>query len=375
MLNILTFTRAYGIIEIGNDTGNDTSIDTEFPGSIEEFMQTRKHSVTINDVARAAGVSVSTVSRVLNGKDDVARDTEAHIQEVIRDLEYTSSLAARSMRSERTNMIGLIMPDIAGAYAREIMLGVNRAIAESDYDLLLFTTGDVRKYGTATHEQQYVSMLGNSIADGVIIVAPVTEALITDTPVVSIDPVMGHPGYPAIHATNYQGAVDAMNYLIGLGHRRIGFIAGRPELESAVRRLKGYRDALRQANIEIDESLIVTGDFTTGTAERCARQLLDYKEPPTAIFAANDQSAFGVYHVAQERGLRIPEDLSLIGFDNLPEAAYINLTTIDQFLSEMGYQATKTLFQLIEGKTLEKQIQQMATLLVVRNSCREIKAE
>jgi LacI family transcriptional regulator len=338
-------------------------------------MQTRKHSVTINDVARAAGVSVSTVSRVLNGKDDVARDTEAHIQEVIRDLEYTSSLAARSMRSERTNMIGLIMPDIAGAYAREIMLGVNRAIAESDYDLLLFTTGDVRKYGTATHEQQYVSMLGNSIADGVIIVAPVTEALITDTPVVSIDPVMGHPGYPAIHATNYQGAVDAMNYLIGLGHRRIGFIAGRPELESAVRRLKGYRDALRQANIEIDESLIVTGDFTTGTAERCARQLLDYKEPPTAIFAANDQSAFGVYHVAQERGLRIPEDLSLIGFDNLPEAAYINLTTIDQFLSEMGYQATKTLFQLIEGKTLEKQIQQMATLLVVRNSCREIKAE
>jgi LacI family transcriptional regulator len=375
MLNILTFTRAYGIIKIGNDTGNDTSIDTEFPGSIEEFMQTRKHSVTINDVARAAGVSVSTVSRVLNGKDDVARDTEAHIQEVIRDLEYTSSLAARSMRSERTNMIGLIMPDIAGAYAREIMLGVNRAIAESDYDLLLFTTGDVRKYGTATHEQQYVSMLGNSIADGVIIVAPVTEALITDTPVVSIDPVMGHPGYPAIHATNYQGAVDAMNYLIGLGHRRIGFIAGRPELESAVRRLKGYRDALRQANIEIDESLIVTGDFTTGTAERCARQLLDYKEPPTAIFAANDQSAFGVYHVAQERGLRIPEDLSLIGFDNLPEAAYINLTTIDQFLSEMGYQATKTLFQLIEGKTLEKQIQQMATLLVVRNSCREIKAE
>ncbi|HTX80184.1 MAG TPA: LacI family DNA-binding transcriptional regulator [Longilinea sp.] len=337
-------------------------------------MQQRKHSVTISDVAKAAGVSVSTVSRVLNGKDDVAKETELHIQEVIQKLEYTSSLAARSMRSEKTNMIGLIMPDIAGAYAREIMLGVNRAIAESDHDLLLFTTGDVRKHETASREQQYVSMLGNSITDGVIIVAPVTEVFSVETPIVSIDPVMGHPGYPAIHATNYQGALDAMNYLIGLGHRRIGFIAGRPELESAVRRLRGYQDALKQANIELDESLIVTGDFTTGTAEECARQLMDLQEPPTAIFAANDQSAIGVYHAALERGLRIPEDMSLIGFDNLPEAAYLNLTTIDQFLSEMGYQATKTLFQLIEGKPLEKQIQQMPTHLVVRNSCREIKA-
>lgn len=362
------------ILVCGNDTGNDNGITHIQAQDNPHPMQRRKQAVTIGEVARAAHVSVSTVSRVLNGKDDVAEGTELHVHEVIRKLGYAPNLAARSMRSERTHIIGLIMPDIAGAYAREIMLGVNRAIAESEYGLLLFTTGDVRKHGTATDEQQYASMLGNSVTDGILIVAPVTEEFSIETPIVSIDPVMAHPGYPTIHATNYEGALEAMSYLIGLGHRRISFIAGRPELESAVRRLKGYRDALAQAGIEIDESLILPGDFTTETAEVCARRLFDSDNPPTAIFAANDQSAIGVYHVAEERGLSIPKDISIVGFDNLPEAAYLNLTTVDQFLSEMGYQAAKTLFQLIDGKPLEKQIQKMPTRLVVRGSCREIKA-
>jgi LacI family transcriptional regulator len=335
-------------------------------------MPVKRHAVRIQDVAKAAGVSVSTVSRVLNGKVDVAQDTQNRIQEVIEQMGFTSNLAARSMRGQKTNLVGLIMPDIAFPYAIEIMKGVNRAIAESEYDLLVYTTGDVRKYGTALHEQQYVSLLNNSITDGVIIAAPATADFITNAPIVSVDPLAVNPNYPSVHATNYQGALDAMQYLIGLGHKRIGFIGGRAELESATRRLKGYRDALEQAGLPVDETLISAGDYTTETAVRCTRELLALTPPPTAIFASNDQSALGVYQAARELGLHIPADLSVIGFDNIPEAAYNDMTTIDQFIAEMGYIATKMLIDLINGVQLTEKIHKVQTQLVIRGSCRSL---
>ncbi len=334
-------------------------------------MQKRKRTVTIQDVAKTAGVSVSTVSRVLNGKVDVASETQDRIRSVIDHLGYTTNLAARSMRSFRKNLVGLLMPDIAYPFAIEVMKGVNRAIAESDFDLLVYTTGDVRKSGRASHEQKYVSLLTNSVTDGVIIVAPVTDEFTTDAPIVSIDPVVRNPNYAAVHATNYRGALDAMEYLLGLGHRRIGFISGRGELESANRRLNGYRDALTNAGIRVDEELIAPGDYTTETAVVCARQLLSFRERPTAIFASNDQAAMGVYQVAAEMGLSIPEDLSVVGFDNIMESKYMGLTTVDQFISEMGFVATKMLIQLINDEALESQTYQMQTRLVVRSSCQK----
>lgn len=352
----------------GNDTGNVS----DFPLICQpKTMRSKRHAITIQDVAKTAGVSVSTVSRVLNGKVDVAEETQLHIKEVIEQLGYTSSLAARSMRSQKSNLIGLIMPDIAYPFAFEVMKGVNRAIADSDYDLLVYTTGDVRKYGTASHEQHYVSLLNNSITDGVVIVAPVTVDFSTDAPIVAIDPLIINPSYHAIHATNFQGAVDAMEYLIGLGHTRIGYIGGRPELVSSNRRLEGYRSALLRAGLPIDESLILSGDYTTETGILCARQLLSLAQRPTAIFASNDQSAVGVYQVAKEMGLSIPADLSVVGFDNIPEAAYLDLTTVDQFIADMGFKAVKSLCQLIEGGSLEPHIQQMPTRLVVRGSCKQ----
>ncbi len=335
-------------------------------------MRSKKHVVTIQDVAKTAGVSVSTVSRVLNGKVDVAEDTQVRIKHVIDELGYTSSLAARSMRSLKSNLIGLIMPDIAFPFAFEVMKGVNRAIADSDYDLLVYTTGDVRKYGTALHEQHYVSLLNNSITDGVIIVAPVTIEFRTDAPIVAVDPLIVNPSYHAIHATNFQGAVDAMEYLIGLGHRRIGYIGGRSELVSSSRRLEGYLSALKAAEIEVDEGLVFSGDYTTDTAVLCAQKMLTMKERPSAIFASNDQSAIGVLQVAEEMGFSVPEDLSVIGFDNIPEASYLHLTTVDQFIADMGYQAAKTLFKVIEGTSTEPRIQQMPTRLVIRDSCKQI---
>ena len=335
-------------------------------------MRKNRRSVTIQDVAKTAGVSVSTVSRVLNDKVDVASETQDRIRSVIEDLGFTTNLAARSMRSVKTNLIGLIMPDIAYPFAIEVMKGVNRAVAKSEYDLLVYTTGDVRKYGTASHEQKYVSLLNNSITDGVIIVAPVTGEFSTDAPIVSIDPVMSNPNYPSVHATNCQGAVDAMEYLLGLGHKHIGFISGRAELESSNRRLKGYRDALERAGILIEEKMIASGDYTTETGAKCAKELFALDNPPTAIFASNDQTAMGVFRVAQEMGIRIPEDLSVIGFDNISESRYMGLTTVDQFISEMGFVATQMLIRLINGEELDNQIYKMHTQLVVRNSCQEL---
>ena len=338
------------------------------PKATNFAMATKKRAVTIQDVAKAADVSVSTVSRVLNEKVDVASDTRDRILSVIDQLGYTSSLAARSMRSRKKNLVGLIMPDIAYPFAVEIMRGVNQAIAESEFDLLVYTTGDVRKSGRAFHEQKYVYLLNNSITDGAIIVAPVTGEFSTDAPIVSIDP-LSNPSHPSVHATNYQGATDAMNYLLELGHKRIGFIRGRGELESSTRRFKGYRDALEKTGLPIEENLIASGDYTTETGVRCAQELLSLDNPPTAIFASNDQSAMGVYKVAQEMGLRIPEDLSVVGFDNIMESKYMKLTTVDQFIYEMGFVATQMLIKLINGEELDSQTYKMQTRLVIRESC------
>jgi len=335
-------------------------------------MQNRKRAVTIQNVAKTAGVSVSTVSRVLNGKVDVASDTQDHILAVIKKLGYTSNLAARSMRSHKKNLIGLVVPDIGFPYSIEVMKGVNRAIAESNFDLLLYTTGDIQKNGTDLHEQHYVALLNNSITDGVIIAASAATEFTTDAPIVAVDPHVSNPNYPSVQGTNYQGALDVMQYLIGLGHRRIGFISGRPDIGSAGRRLKGYRDALVNAGIELDEELVTPGDFTQKTAHKYTHQLLTLDNPPTAIFAANDQSAIGVFQAAEELGVPIPDKLSVVGFDNISEARYLGLTTVDQFLADMGYVAVQMLIKLINGEPLGLEIHKMQTKLVERTSCQEL---
>ncbi|HSM72326.1 MAG TPA: LacI family DNA-binding transcriptional regulator [Anaerolineales bacterium] len=334
-------------------------------------MQRKKRAVTIQDVAKTAGVSVSTVSRVINGKVDVSSETQKRILSVIDDLGYTTNLAARSMRSHRKNLIGLVVPDIL-PYSIEILKGVNRAIAESKFDLLIYTTGDAQKNGAVLHEQHYVSLLSNSVTDGVIIVASATPEFVTNAPIVAVDPHVINPRYPSVQGANYQGAADVMKYLFKLGHRRIGFISGGTEIASAERRLRGYKDALKEAGIPVDEDLIAQGDFTTKSGYACTLQLLNLKEPPTAIFAANDQFALGVYQAAEELGIRIPDDLSLVGFDNISEANYIGLTTVDQFLPDMGYVATKMLFTMVNNKPLDAHVHKMTTRLIERTSCRAL---
>lgn len=349
-------------------------------------MRKSSKTITIQDVAKAAGVSVSTVSRVLNGKTDVAVETIEKVESVIHELGYAASLAARGMRSHRTNVIGMIMPDIATPYCLSIMRGVNRAIAKLDKDLLIYTSGSGLKENIAQHERSYVSFLNGGITDGLIIVTPIATDFTSHAPVVIIDPNNESPDFPAISATNREGALTAMNYLTSLGHQRIGFITGRMELVSTNQRLQGYKDGLLAAGIPLDENLIVIGDYTTETAEECTYNLLSLSNRPTAIFAANDMSAKGVYQAACKAGLQIPKDLSVIGFDNLPESSLMvpALTTVDQFVEDIGTIATQMVAKLVKGEILPEyfpgsvaftrdcNLLRIPTRLVIRDSCSSI---
>jgi LacI family transcriptional regulator len=194
---------------------------------------------------------------------------------------------------------------------------------------------------------------------------------------VIIDPNNETPDYPAIIATNREGALAAMNYLTDLGHSRIGYITGRMELASSNQRLQGYKDGLAAAGIPLNEDLIEIGDYSTEMAVICTRKLLSLPDRPTAIFAANDMSAMGVYQATREFGLQIPGDLSVIGFDNLREAAHLKppLTTIDQSIEKMGAMATEMIVKLVEGESPsinlaeEGNLYKIPTQLVIRDSC------
>jgi LacI family transcriptional regulator len=334
----------------------------------------QKPSITIQDVAKAAGVSVSTVSRVLNDKDDVAEATYEKVQHTIEEMGYTSNLAAKSLRSHRTNTIGVVALDLNDPFAIQVLLGINRAIRELGYDLILYASGERKVSTYAAWEQRHVSQINGSVADGVIIITPAAVTFPTTFPLVAIDPHSGDTDYPAVIATNREGAQEVMEYLIGLGHRRIGFIAGREHLKSAQQRLRGYRESLQKANIALDADLIRRGDYRRKAGYRCATELLNLPNPPTAIFAANDESAIGTIEAAREAGLRIPDDLSIVGFDNMPGTTDITpaLTTVQQPMNEMGYAATEILIGLMEGKSFNNRVHIMPTKLIIRDSCRVI---
>jgi LacI family transcriptional regulator len=325
--------------------------------------------VTIGDVAAEAGVSVATVSKVINGRYGVAPATLAKVQAVIEQLGYESSLVARSLRSHRTNVIGILVADIE-PFSAELLKGAGAAIRARDYELIVYS-GSGHGKDHSGWERRYVSRLGGTLTDGMILVTPTLVDVSDATPIVAVDPHAGPSSLPSVHSDNLAGAITATEHLIGLGHRRIGFLAGRPDLESARQREQGYRDALAAAGIPLDPELIRVGDYDLAMSEQPARQLLTLADRPTAIFAANDLSAIQTMHVARSLGLSIPGDVSVIGFDNIPESALTAppLTTIDQSIQEMGRQAVELLIDLIEGNAERPGQVTLPTRLVVRQSC------
>ena len=336
-------------------------------------MNQPKANVTIRDVASAAGVSVTTVSRVLNARKDVSPETAAVVRRVIEEMGYASNMAARSLRSRTTGVVGLIVHDLGHPFTSLVIRGVNQVTAQ-EYDLLAYASSRRTTQALANWEQQLVAQLNGSVTDGIIVVTPNAATYRTSFPVVAVDPHQASTDFPAVIATNYQGVLDAMAYLMSLGHRRIGFIGGRPDLQSAHQRLEGYYHALAHDGIASDPDLVVTGDFTRATGMECAHRLLSLTDRPTAMMAASDETAFGVYDAAAAHRLCIPADLSVVGFDNITESSLMNppLTTVDQSVEAMGALAAEIVLKLIHGQPWESLLNKVPTRLIVRQSCRPV---
>lgn len=326
--------------------------------------------VTISDVARVAGVSVATVSKVVNNRYGVAATTAERVLAVVEELGYESSLVARSLRRGSTGVVGVLVDEFE-PYSTELLKGISAAVGGTGYELLAYA-GATDGGGMAGWERRSLSRLAGTLVDGAIVVTP-SMVLSTDVavPVVAVDPHTGPEGTPTVDSDNTTGAREAVEHLLELGHRRIAHLAGRADLESARLRELGYRQALEAAGIAVDPALVRVGGYRPDLADAPARELLDPAsgDRPTAVFAGNDLSAIHLMEVAQELGLRVPEDLSVVGFDNIPESwsSVPPLTTVAQPLHRMGAEALRMLLALLEGGSPEPHLR-LPTSLVQRAS-------
>jgi LacI family transcriptional regulator len=321
----------------------------------------------MSDVALRAGVSVATVSKVVNGRHGIAQATVVQVRQVIEELGYEASLGAQSLRSHRTNVLGILVAEFE-PFSAELLKGASAEVAKTDYELLAYTAG---ARGSMTGwERRSLARLSGTIIDGAVLVTPTVVETKPGFHVVAVDPHTGPQGMPTVDSDNLTGAMLATKYLLELGHRRIGFLGGRPDLESARLRETGFRKAMADAGVPVDESLVSVGGYRTETAEGPARQLLSLPERPTAVFAANDLSALATMKAALGLGLRIPDDISVIGFDDVPESAQASppLTTIKQPLQRMGGEALRLLADLISGVERDTHVR-LPTELVERASC------
>lgn len=320
---------------------------------------------TIHDVAKAAGVSVSTVSKAVNGRYGIADATVTRVLDVVQRLGYESSLVASSMRARRTGVIGVLLADFE-PFSAEILKGVGTAVHDTAFDLLAYSGS---RHGAGEGwERRSLSRLSGTLIDAAIMVTPTVVGTSAEIPVVAIDPHTGRADLPTVESDSFGGALTATRHLLELGHRRISFLGGRPDLRSAGLRDAGYRRGLADAGIAIDPDLIRAGRYELETTRDSARILLAGPSRPTAVFAANDLSAIAVIEVAHELGLRVPEDLSVIGFDDVPEASRraLPLTTIQQPMRRLGAVAAEMVFELLAGRPVEEMHVTLPTRLVVR---------
>lgn len=333
----------------------------------------KKNGVTMMEVARTSGVSYSTVSRVLSGYEFVKKATRDRVMDAVEQLGYVANLQARSLAGGRSRIIGMLVPNLDNGYVGTIMRGIDQELERAKYDLILYTS-----HRHPGNESVYVSTITNGMTEGLLLIAPLVPTTYMDDlrarnfPYVLIDQADRTENSCVVEATNWQGAYDATRYLSQLGHTRIAFITGALAIRSAVDRLRGYKAALADCDIPVREEWVIEGDFQQQTGYETAKRLLQSADPrPTAIFASNDLSAFGAMDAARECGLRIPDDISIIGFDDVPQSSviYPKLTTIRQPLEQMGQVAAQMLLAQIEdpGHTLQRVA--LPTQLVIRDSC------
>jgi DNA-binding LacI/PurR family transcriptional regulator len=323
---------------------------------------------TIAQIAKLTGVSVPTVSKVVNGRSEVSPDTRALVENVIREHGYRR----QRRRVGPAALLELVFHELAGPYPLEIIKGVEQVARENRLAVVL---GELQ--GRHTPGRGWIEDVLSRRPTGVIAVfsgpdAAQRDKLRTrDIPLVLVDPT-GDPGHavPSVGAGNWSGGLSATRHLIDLGHRRIAIITGPPRMLSSRARLDGYRAALDTAGIPVDPALVREGDFQVVDGLRHTRALLRLADPPTAIFAGNDGTAVGVYQAADEAGRRVPHDLSVVGFDDLLPAAWMipPLTTIRQPLTEMAVAAAKMVVALASTEPPSRTRLELATDLVVRGS-------
>jgi len=315
--------------------------------------------VRIEDVAAAAGVSMKTVSRVLNREPNVRADTRERVLAAVDTLNYIPDFSARSLAGNKSFLIALLYNNPSANYLMEVMGGVLAACESHQYNMLLCPL-DFERPGIVAEVE---ALVARSQPDGLVLTPPITDlpALLArlselEIPSASISPKV-HANCSGVAMDETQAACDMVAHLVSLGHRRIAHIAGHPAHGASDWRVQGYRQGLQGAGIQFDPCLLMAGEFTFESGVRGAEELLNLEQRPTAIFAANDDTAAGVITVALARNLRIPEDLSVCGFDDTPMSRHIfpALTTVHQPTHEMGRLATLELLASIrkaEGKRM-----------------------
>ncbi len=329
---------------------------------------------TIASIASMAGVSIPTVSRVLHNRPDVAPETRKRVEQAIEESGFIRSRVKHALRKKSSGVVDILIPGLDSLYSIEIVRGVEEVLARTNLRLALSITHDSLQL-----EQRWLTkILNGGATDGAILVLSHGQLQYFDTlhehkiPFVVIDQrgELG-PDIPSVGATNWFGGRTATEHLISLGHRRIAVITGPPALRCNQDRLAGYRAALESANIPFDPDLVRSGAFTQETGYDQTPELLELPEPPTAIFAGNDVQAMGVYGALRARGLHVPDDMSVIGFDDVAIASILTpaLTTVRQPLIEMGRVGTTMLLHLIAGEPLDSSRVELTTTLSVRDSC------
>jgi len=337
-------------------------------------MTEESKKVTRNDVARHAGVSPSTVSYVVNnGPRPVSDATREKVLGSIETLGYRPNAVARNLRRQSTTTVGLIIPDTCNTYFAEVAEGIESVAFEHNY-MVVFCNSDYQ----LERELSYVDHLYTERAAGIIII-PATSSVDSlnllqryHIPTVSLDRSAQNVDVPSVVANNFRGGYLATQHLISLGHTRIGCISRPVALSHAEERVKGYLAALKDAGIVHDPSWLARGGYRMENGKKAMSSLLDLDEPPTAVFCYNDMMAIGALRCCHERGLKVPKDLSIVGFDDITEASYTcpALTTIHQDKFEMGRRGMKLLLNLIEDEHdgYLSEIQPLDVELVVRES-------
>ncbi len=334
--------------------------------------------VTIKDIARMAAVSHTTVSRALNNKSRIRNDTKEKILSIAKELNYQPDFIARSLVMKRTKTLGLVITTIANPFYTELALGIETTARGLGYNIILcFTHSDL------SIEKQYVDMLRSKGVDGIIFTSahmgdPNIIGLAEDGfPIILVNRRTYHPTVKEkvdyVGVDNIHGGFLAVEHLIKLGHQRIGVIGGSSESSVGFERLEGGKRALKTYNVEERPDYFLEGDFLKGSGYQGGMRFLRMAAPPTAIFAANDYMALGAYEAVAEKGLRVPEEMAIIGFNDIEFTLMkgIELTTIGQKKYEMGAVAVKTLVERIEGgeaRPLTREII-LEPELIIRKSC------